>query len=196
MDYSKTIITARFASTHTALAELLQRHEPPPPRLRQDQLEDAYSRYGAQIADIAKSKTNTVVGNGSPFALIAEIFSSLDALPPVGNRAYGALVYVNLANATLQQHDEIRAGDIISFRNAKLQGHKGAMKQKYNIEVGKPDHVGVVVDWDGTKKKVQAWEQGRESKKVKVESFKLGDLRSGEVKVWRVMPRTWVGWGR
>lgn len=68
------------------------------------------------------------------------------------------------------------------------------MHQKYNIEVGRPDHVAVVVDWDGTKKKVRAWEQGRESRKVKMESFKLGDLRSGEVKVWRVVARAWVGW--
>ena len=68
------------------------------------------------------------------------------------------------------------------------------MHQKYSVEVGKPDHVGVVVDWDGTKKKVRAWEQGRESKKVKMESFKLGELRSGEVRVWRVMARSWVGW--
>ena len=195
MDYSQTIINARFAKTDPSRADLQQRHEPPPARLRQDQLEDASLRYGAQIADMAKSKTNSVVGNGTPFALVTDIFAHLDALPAVGNRAYGALVYANLANATVQQHDEIRAGDIVSFRNAKLQGHRGAMKQKYSSEVGKPDHVGVVVDWDGTKKKIQAWEQGRESKKVKVESFKLGDLKSGEVKVWRVMPRTWVGWG-
>jgi myosin tail region-interacting protein MTI1 len=31
--------------------------------------------------------------------------------------------------------------------------------------------VAVVAVWDGTKKKVRAWEQGRESKKVKLESF-------------------------
>lgn len=194
MDYSSTLITARFAPTHPALAELLQTHGPPPLPPRQDQLEEASSRYGLQIAEMAKSKTNSVVGNGTPFAFVSEILNAVDAIPPVANRAYGALVYVNLANATVQQHDEIRAGDIISFRNAKLQGHKGAMKQKYSIEVGKPDHVGIVVEWDGTKKKVQAWEQGRESKKVKVESFKLGDLRSGEVKVWRAMSWTWVGW--
>ena len=68
--------------------------------------------------------------------------------------------------------------------------------KKYSIEVGKPgaDHVGVVEDWDGTKKKIRAWEQGRESRKVRLESFKLGDMRSGECKVWRVMGRGWVGW--
>ena len=196
MDYSQSVITARFETLDPIKVELQQNHEAPPGRLRQDQLESAHSSFGVRIAEAATTKQNSVVGDGSPFALVLEIIKSLpDALPPVGSRAYGALVYANLANASVLQNDEIRAGDIVSFRNVKLQGHKGPMKQKYNMEVGKPDHVGIVVDWDGTKKKVRAWEQGRESKKVKIESFKLGDLRSGEVKVWRVMQKSWVGWG-
>ena len=197
MDYSQTIVTARYDDMNPAQAELTQRHEPPPSRLRQDQLEDAHARFGARLADMAASKANSVVGNGSAFALINELLTAFpDALPPVGTRAYGALIYTNLANASVQQHDEIRAGDVVTFRNAKMQGHKGAMKQKYSVDIGKPDHVGVVVDWDGTKKKVRVWEQGRESKKARMESFKLGDLRSGEVKIWRIVARHWVGWGR
>ena len=62
------------------------------------------------------------------------------------------------------------------------------------MDVGRPEHVGIVVDWDGTKRKLRAWEQGREGRRVKMESFRLGDLRSGEVKIWRVVGRAWVGW--
>ncbi|MCJ1421586.1 hypothetical protein MMC32_007950 [Xylographa parallela] len=196
MDYSQTVITARYDAKDPSKVEFQQRHEPPPLGLRQDQLEGAHTKFGARIAETASTKLNHTVGDGSPYALVLELLSAFPAaLPPVGTRAYGALVYTNLANASVSQHDEIRPGDIVSFRNARLQGHRGPMKQKYNVEVGKPDHVAFVVDWDGTKKKVRAWEQGRESKKVKIESFKLGDLRSGEVKVWRVMAREWVGWG-
>lgn len=195
MDYSQTIIAAHFETRDPSEASLEQHHEPPPPRLRQDQLENAHSRFGARIAEAANSKKETVVGDGTPNALTLDLISSLpEALRPVGVRAYGALVYANLANASVQQFDEIRSGDIVTFRNARFQGHRGAMHAKYAVDVGKPDHVAVVVDWDGTKKKVRAWEQGRESKKVKMESFKLGDMRSGEVKVWRVMARQWVGW--
>ena len=195
MDYSQTVITAHFETREPSNASLEQRHEPPPPNLRQDQLETAHARFGARIAEGAASKENSVVGNGSPNAIVLDLLSSLpEALLPVGVRAYGALVYANLANASVRQFDEIRPGDIVTFRNAKFAGHRGAMHSKYTNEVGKPDHVGVVIDWDGTKKKVRAWEQGRESKKVKAESFKLGDMRSGEVKVWRVMARSWVGW--
>lgn len=195
MDYSQTIVSVQYDSKNPAEATIEQRHEPPPARLRQDQLENAHSQFGARISEAVTSKQNTTVADGTPHSLVRSLLDSLpDALAPIGVRSYGALVYANLANASVQQNDEIRAGDIVTFRNARFQGHRGTMHQKYSSEVGKPDHVGVVVDWDGTKKKVRAWDQGRESKKVKVESFKLGDLRSGECRVWRVMPRTWVGW--
>lgn len=194
-DYSQTIITARYDAQDPAAARLEQRHEHPPPRLRQDQLEQAYERFGRRISEAVSSKKEGIIGDGTPHGLILELLRPLpDALLPVGTRAYGALVYANLANASTTQNDEIRAGDIMTLRNARFQGKHGAMHAKYSMEVGKPDHVGVVGEWDGTKKKVRAWEQGRESKKVKLESFKLDDLRSGEVKIWRVMPRSWVGW--
>ncbi|KAJ5805003.1 hypothetical protein N7474_010890 [Penicillium riverlandense] len=195
LDYSQTVVTVQFDAKNPADASLEQRHESPPLQPRQDQLEEAHVQLGTRISEAINSIQNTTVGDGTPFGLIQHLLSPLsDALLPVGTRAYGALVYSNLANASVSQNDEIRAGDIVSFRNARFQGHRGTMHQKYSAEVGKPDHVGVVVDWDGTKKKIRAWEQGRESKKVKIESFKLGDLRSGECKVWRVMSRNWVGW--
>lgn len=194
-DYSQTIVTARYDPYDPSDVELDQRHEPPPRPLRQDQMEDYYERFGRPISEMASAKKDTVVGDGTPAGLVLELLRPFkDALRPVGTRSYGALVYSNMANASTQQNDMIRPGDILSIRNAKFQGKHGAMHAKYSVEVGKPDHVAVVAEWDGTKKKVRAWEQGRESKKVKVESFKLDDLRSGEVKIWRVMPRSWVGW--
>ncbi|KAI0548766.1 hypothetical protein F4679DRAFT_291785 [Xylaria curta] len=194
-DYSQTIISIRFDPQDPSQTELDQRHEPPPRSLRQDELEEAYERFGRRLAHSVASKKDLVVGDGTPHALIHELLKPLkEALLPVGTRAYGALVYSNMANAATQLNDEIRPGDIISIRNAKFQGKHGPMHAKYTTEVGKPDHVAIVAEWDGTKKKVRAWEQGRENRKVKQESYKLEDLRSGEVKIWRVMPRTWVGW--
>lgn len=194
-DYSQTVITVTYDARNPSDVSLEQRQEHPPVQPRQDQLENAHIQNGSRINDAVTSIQNTTVADGTPHGLVQHLLQPLSsALLPVGTRAYGALVYANLANASVQQFDEIRAGDIVSFRNARFQGHRGTMHQKYNAEVGKPDHVGVVVDWDGTKKKIRAWEQGRESKKIKMESFKLNDLRSGECKVWRVMPRSWVGW--
>lgn len=195
MDYSQTVISANYDPRNPTDVSVEQRQEPPPHQPRQDQLEEAHSQIGTRINTAVNAIQNSTVGDGTPFGLVQHLLNPLsNVLLPVGTRAYGALVYTNLANASVQQFDEIRAGDIVSFRNARFQGHRGTMHQKYSAEVGKPDHVGVVVDWDGTKKKIRAWEQGRESKKVKMESFRLGDLRSGECKVWRVMPRSFVGW--
>ncbi|KAF9240985.1 hypothetical protein DTO012A7_139 [Penicillium roqueforti] len=195
IDYSQTVLNVQFDPKNPKDASFEQRHEPPPLPSRQDQLEQAHIQLGTRISEAVNSVQNSTVGDGTPFGLVQHLLSPLsDALLPVGTRAYGASVYSNLANASVSQNDEIRAGDIVSFRNARFQGHRGTMHQKYSAEVGRPDHVGIVVDWDGTKKKIRAWEQGRESKKVKMESFKLNDLRSGECKVWRVMPRSWVGW--
>jgi hypothetical protein len=194
-DYSQTVITAQYDTQDPQDARLEQRHEQPPARLRQDQLEQAHEHFGRALFDAVVTKKDTVVGDGTPHGLVQELLKPFsNALLPIGTRAYGAIVYANLANASTTQNDEIRPGDIITFRNAKFQGKHGAMHAKYSVDVGKPDHVGVVAEWDGTKKKVRAWEQGRESKKTKLESFKLDDLRSGEVKIWRVMPRSWVGW--
>lgn len=194
-DYSQTLITVRFDPYDPTDVELDQKHEGPPRTLRQDEMEDFHDRFGRQIFDAATSKKDTVVGDGTPQSLVLELLRPLKgALWPVGTRSYGALVYSNMANASTQQYDVIRPGDIVSFRNSKFQGKHGAMHAKYSAEVGKPDHVAIVSEWDGTKKKLRAWEQGRENKKVKQESYKLDDLRSGEVKVWRVVARNWVGW--
>ncbi|RVD80320.1 uncharacterized protein DFL_008222 [Arthrobotrys flagrans] len=194
-DYSQTIVTARFDRDTPANVSLEQRHEPPPQPLRQDKLEEAWNNFGKTILDGAKLLENKVVGDGNPSALPGELIKEASgALAPIGNKAYGVTVYQNLGNATIQQLDEIRGGDIITFRNAKFQGHKGGLHQKYNLDLSKTDHVGVVYDWDGTKKKIRIFEQGRESKKVKLESFRIGDLRSGEVKIWRVVGRSWVNW--
>ncbi|KAI1823089.1 hypothetical protein F4861DRAFT_511848 [Xylaria intraflava] len=194
-DYSQTVITVQFDPKDPSRTTLDQQHEPPPRQLRQDELEEAYERFGRRLAHSVASKKDAIVGDGTPYALVHELLRPLkDALLPVGTRAYGALVYANLANASTQLNDEIRPGDIISIRNAKFQGKHGPMHAKYTVEIGKPDHVAIVAEWDGTKKKVRAWEQGRDNRKVKQESYKLEDLRSGEVKIWRVMPRTWVGW--
>lgn len=201
MDYSQTVITAQYDSRDPADVSLEQRHEPPPGRLRQDQLESYWQKFGTRVAEGAQQAAGSgkkdagAVGDGRSEALPLQLISALnDALLPVGTRAYGALVYANLANASTMQFDEIRPGDILTARNAKFEGHHGAMRSKYKAEYG-VGHVGVVAEWDGTRRSVRIWEQGREKKGgVRMEKMRLGDLRSGEVRVWRVVGREWVGW--
>ncbi|KAK9247557.1 hypothetical protein V1506DRAFT_531508 [Lipomyces tetrasporus] len=194
-DYSQSVITVQFERENPSRVKFEQRHEPPPPPLRRDQLENVYTRFGAKIKDFAAESLGKSVGDGSAFGFVRGLIARLpDALQSAGTRAHGAVVYSNLANASVTQVDEIKAGDIISFRNGKFQGHKGGLHQKYSLEVGKPDHCAVVQEWDGTKRKVKVLEQSKEKGKVRAESYRLGDLKSGEVIVFRVVGRDYVGW--
>lgn len=200
-DYSQTTVNATYDSSEPTHVSFEQTHERPPMAPRKDQLESAHEQFGNSIAKTAERSTGGTVGEGSAAEFVLSLIRPLKAaLLPVGTRSYGALVYANLANASTQQFDEIRAGDIITFRNAKFAGHKGGLHQKYSQEAGiGREHVGVVIDWDGTKKKIRVWEQGGQEKgkksKVRDESYRVGDLKSGEVRVFRVMPRSWVNWG-
>jgi hypothetical protein len=211
-DYSQTIIAVQYDPRNPENASFDQRHEGPPSKLRQDQLEGFWTRYGSSIAKSVQSATGSAaIGDGSAFSLIVELLKPLKgALSPVGTRAFGALVYANLGNATVQQFDEIRPGDVVSFRNTKFSGKHGNLHTKYSVDLAA--HVGIVVEWDGTKRKLRIAEQGKDGSgelgevskpskekskkkgKVEVESYRLGDLRSGEVRVWRVVSRGYVGW--
>jgi hypothetical protein len=203
IDYSQTIVTARYDSREPTDIHLEQRHLPPPTKLRQDQLESFWQTFGKKISETANqlgnSKKDTIVGDGTPASFVAELIKSQQkALQPVGSRSYGALVYANLANASTMQFDEIRPGDVITLRNARFEGTHGAMKHKYKQDYGM-QHVAIVEEWDGTRRAIRGWEQGREgsgSKKggVRSEKFRLGDLKSGEVRVWRVVSRAFVDW--
>ncbi|KAK9234961.1 hypothetical protein V1525DRAFT_411399 [Lipomyces kononenkoae] len=194
-DYSQSVITVQFERENPSRVKFEQRHEPPPPPLRRDQLEDAYVRFGTKIRDFAVDNLGKNVGDGSAFGFVHAAVSQLpDALQSAGTRSHGAVVYSNLANASVTQVDEIKPGDVISFRNGKFQGHKGGLHQKYSVEVGKPDHCAIVQEWDGTKKKIKVLEQSKEKGRVRAESYRLGDLKSGEVIIFRVVGRDYVGW--
>lgn len=200
-DYSQTTVNATYDASEPTHVSFEQNHERPPPPPRKDQLESASEQFGNAIARAAEKSAGITIGEGSASEFVYSLIRPLKAaLLPVGSRSYGALVYANLANASTQQFDEIRAGDIITFRNAKFAGHKGGLHTKYIQEAGiGREHVGVVIDWDGTKKKIRVWEQGNQEKgkksKIRDESYRVGDLKSGEVRVFRVMPRSWVSWG-
>ncbi|KAK5080606.1 assembly of actin patch protein [Lithohypha guttulata] len=197
-DYSQSTVNATYDSHEPTHVSFEQSHSRPPMPPRKDQLESASESFGVQIAKSAEKALGNTIGEGTAQEFVLSLIRPLQtALLPIGLRSYGALVYANLANASTQQHDEIRPGDIITFRGAKFAGHKGGLHQKYAQDIGA--HVAVVIDWDGTKKKIRAWEQGVQEKgkksKVREESYRVGDLKSGEVRVWRVMPRSWVNWG-
>lgn len=197
-DYSQTIISTEYSKKNPGQVSFQQRIEPAPV-LRQDQLEAIYGAFGRKIGDFSQQLVNsTAVPVGQ---YISTVLSKIPgSLPPIGGKSFGALVYHNVGNASVRQNDEIRKGDVVVFKGAKFQGYKGSLHSKYQTEVGKLEgggvHVGFVYEWDGTKRKIRVYEQaeGSGSGKVKAESYRLNDLKSGEVKVFRTVGRDYVGW--
>ena len=193
-DYSQTIVTAQYDRDEPSRAALSQRHLPPPTPPTKVELETRHDQIGHQVVALAQSRLGASVGDGSSVAFVQEIFSKLEnCLPSAGARSHGALVYSNLGNSSTQQFDEIRPGDVVAFRNAVFQAH-GGIRGKVVTEVGRPDHVAVIHEWNGSKKKLKVLEQRQESRRVSHNSYKIGDLKSGEVHVFRPMPRSWVDW--
>lgn len=192
-DYSQTSISLQYDlhSPHETL-QVEQKHNTGPTEPRQDQLEEYSVQFGSKvISGVQKAATTQSL---SPAETVAYVISQIPgALPAIGGRAFGAIVYQNMANSSVKQHDEIRPGDVAVIRHAKFQGHKGGLHQKYSNEVGMSSpYVGVIQEWDGAKKKLRVIEQ--QAKKIKQESFRLQDLKSGEIVVYRVVGRSYVGW--
>jgi hypothetical protein len=193
-DYSQTIVTAQYDHDDPSRATLSQRHLPPPPQPSKMELEARHDQVGHQVVALAQARLGSSVGDGSSLAFVLEIFSKLEnCLPSAGARSHGALIYSNFGNSSTKQFDEIRPGDIVAFRNAIFQGH-GGLRGKIVTEVGKPDHVAVIQEWNGSKKKLKVLEQRQENRRVSHSSYKIGELKSGEVHVFRPMPRSWVDW--
>jgi myosin tail region-interacting protein MTI1 len=193
-DYSQTQVTAQYSRDAPSQVALSQRHLPPPPQPTKSDLETRHQQIGHRVVALAQTRVGTSVGDGSPLALVHDVFGKLgDCLPSAGVRSHGALVFSNFGNSSTRQFDEIRAGDVVAFRNAIFQVH-GGLRGKSTVEVGKPDHVAIVQEWNGSKRKLKVLEQRQDIKRVVSSGYRLGDLRSGEVHVFRPMPRSWVDW--
>jgi len=80
-------------------------------------------------------------------------------------------------------------GDIISLEEAKFKGHKG-LHQSYQQSVGVEGEaaLGVVSECEAKKSKVKVFQANRHvgSQTVESVSYRLEDLKSGTVMVFRV----------
>lgn len=80
IDYSQTIITVQYDSQNPGDVKLEQRHLAPPAKLRQDQLETYWQRFGSNIAksanELGHSKKDSLVGDGSPGGFVGTLIKS------------------------------------------------------------------------------------------------------------------------
>ncbi|KAG6919231.1 hypothetical protein DXG01_008027 [Tephrocybe rancida] len=161
--------------------------------LSSDDLMIVWGRVGVQICEVAttlydKSK-KSLVGDGTYDGFIRTVLNEVpNAAMPTSNASYGYLVYAQTGSAVQKRASDIMPGDILVLQDAKLKGHKGLQSYHQNVGIGQP-LVGVVSEFEPKKSKVRLFQANQHVGQQTVEavSYRLEDLKSGTVKVFRVL---------
>ncbi|ODV84477.1 hypothetical protein CANARDRAFT_29027 [[Candida] arabinofermentans NRRL YB-2248] len=165
------------------------------PHVNTDYLIKCSKKYGASAFQLASS----VLGSTGKVQdeLIYWIFKQLSrsALMKIGTKTFGATIYKNNNNMEISQTEEFRPGDVLVVLKGKFEGHStGLMHKSKSAELGyggRP-YVSIISGYDATKKKIRVIEQS--SKGIQANGYKLGDFKSGKIRVFRIVGRDYIGW--
>ncbi|KAF8625936.1 hypothetical protein AX17_006662 [Amanita inopinata Kibby_2008] len=209
--------TPSATTTTTGAAAHVPSHPPPPAppvqtksaasmmghrRLTSDALMSVWGRVGVQICEIATSlhekSKKSLVGDGTYAGFVQAVLSEVpNAVKPAildapsastQEGTWGYLIYSQTGAAVQRRVSDIMPGDVIELRDAKLKGHKGL--QTYTQHVGTDEVlVGVVSEVEPKKSKVRVLQANQHVGQQTVESasYRLEDLKSGTIKVYRVL---------
>ncbi|KAG7743413.1 hypothetical protein KL932_002154 [Ogataea haglerorum] len=155
---------------------------------------EASRKYGA----VAFQLSSSVVGTSKVQEdLVSWVFKQLphDVMPPVGSKTFGATIYRNTNNVEINQLDEIRPGDVLVILKGRFEGHSsGPFHKSKTAELGfngKP-YAAFVAGFDPSKGKIKVIEQS--ARGVQSTSYKLGDFKSGKIRIFRIVGRNYFGW--
>ncbi|GAA5889162.1 hypothetical protein JCM8208_007788 [Rhodotorula glutinis] len=164
-----------------------------PIRVNLDSLLQWSASLGAQVFAAAHVKQSDKSARGLSDRDLVEfcLGRATDPMPPSGGR-YGAVVYDATVEqgkkaATVSEEDEPRAGDIVSI-HAKF---KHALSSK-TVGSAQAPHVAVVAAWDDKKGKLRVLEVDPKSGSMVEGSYKVEDMRAGQLTVYRVAPRDYA----
>jgi len=139
-----------------------------------------------------KSK-KTLVGDGTYAGFLHAV---LKEVPNAVRPAYGApasewgyLVYAQTGSAVQRRTSDIMPGDVIELIDARFKGHKGLQTYTHHVGAGGEALVGVVSGTEPKKSKVKVFQANQHvgQQTVETASYKLEDLKSGTLKVYRVL---------
>ncbi|CCH47077.1 Myosin tail region-interacting protein MTI1 [Wickerhamomyces ciferrii] len=190
-DNSQTVLHAVFdpndAENTISISETLET----PPNVDKAQLDKYSTTFGYQIFQVATRLVNQNVKE----PLVPLVLSQVPGiLKPIGLRSYGAVIYSNSNNTEVHQTEDFKPGDIIAINKAKFQGHN-KLHQKIVYDVGNSGapFAAVITEFDENKRKFRVIEADANGK-VKHASYKPSDMKSGKIKVFRVVSRDFVNW--
>lgn len=165
-------------------------------QLSADDLMALWGKIGVQVVESAtglfeKSK-RSLVGDGSYAGFVKAVFAQVPDAQRVSGEGedWGYLIYVQNAGSVQRRIADILPGDVIAFWDAKLKGYKGLHTYSQTVGAGENGPlIGVVSEVESKKSKVRVWQANQHVGQQTVEnvSYRLEDLKSGVVKVFRVM---------
>ncbi|PLW24517.1 hypothetical protein PCASD_07441 [Puccinia coronata f. sp. avenae] len=198
-DYSKTVVNVKFGDNpeDESATELTQSHFPPPEPHDVSTLQALSHSLGPQIVSRAKAKEDEKGFKGveGP-SFVKTIIQSLgNALEPVGS-TFGQVIYhcdvihdAKGSQPEIHIKDDIRPGDIVASYGAAFKG-KGIGHNSMTLGSLNTPHAGVVSENDIKKNKFKAF--GVFNGKVELLSYRLDELKSGSIVVYRVLDKTFV----
>ncbi|THG95679.1 hypothetical protein EW026_g6021 [Hermanssonia centrifuga] len=162
--------------------------------LTADELMAQWGRVGVQIHEVAttlyeKSK-KSLIGDGTYIGFIMTVLGHVPnaALPSPPYSSFGYSIYEQTGPAVQKRASDIMPGDIIVLHDAKLKGHKGIQIYHQTVGAGEP-LCAIVGDFEAKKSKVKVFQANQHVGQDSVESasYRLEDLKSGSVKIFRVL---------
>ncbi|KAG8735187.1 hypothetical protein FRC10_010894 [Ceratobasidium sp. 414] len=180
---------------------------PPGPEPNGDMLMALWGKVGTQAMQsaitLAEKGKKSIVGDGTSTGFVAAV---LAGTPGAYKASYGWPVFAQTGSNVQRRSSDIMPGDIIVLTDVKLKGHKGL--QGYSMQVN-GELAGVVGEFEAKKSKVKVWQPALHpnsypvSKKLQTRlrqaagmrvfkqtvesvSYRLDDLKSGSVVVYRV----------
>lgn len=168
-------------------------HTGVPARMTVDELRAVWGRVGVRVAEAAgallERSKHKFVGNGSYEGFVAEALAGVpNALASYGPGEYGFLVYAQTGAQVHTRLADIMPGDVVVLEGARFKGHKGL--HTYSMSAGESAPcMGVVSEFDPKKLKLKALQANQRVGQAIVESvsYRLEDLKSGTIKVYRVL---------
>lgn len=190
-DNSQNVLHVSFDPADSQATVNITETSEKPPIFSKSELEKYSTTLGVQVFQVASRLVNQSIKE----PLVPYVLSQIKGvLKPVGLRSYGAVIYTNSNHSEVHQVDDFKAGDIIAINKAKFQGHnKLHQKIVYDVGNGGAPFAGVITEFDESKRKFRVIESDG-SGKVKHSSYKPSDMKSGKIKVFRVVSRDFVKW--
>ncbi|CAI4571977.1 ASN_collapsed_G0030000.mRNA.1.CDS.1 [Saccharomyces cerevisiae] len=198
-NYSQLRFSLTFNSTSPEkTVTTLQERFPSPVETQSARILDEYAqRFNAKVVEKSHSLINSHIGAKNFVSQIVSEFKD-EVIQPIGARTFGATVLSYKPEEGIEQLmkslQKIKPGDILVIRKAKFEAHKKIGKNEI-INVGMDSaapYSSVVTDYDFTKNKFRVIEN--HEGKIIQNSYKLSHMKSGKLKVFRIVARGYVGW--